>query len=217
VAGGNAGLNRGSRGRTPPGETALIGRPRRRAVWHKLSIRTTPTTRYDSCSALTRRGFAASFPDYRDLVRLMTLPDSVTRASKARPGLRAGALGAAAAASLLLSPGAAALGLGNIVQQSALGEPFRSAGCCNRSLPNYAPATEARTFPASPRAIPHPACTTADEPANIHAVARRPQGCSVRVGALKAPTAMQKSSAAAAMMRPTWPRSRDSTTSSEMS
>ena len=57
------------------------------------------------------------------MTRLFTL----THASQARGGVRAAARSAAAAAALLLSAGAAALGLGDIVQQSALGEPFRAA------------------------------------------------------------------------------------------
>ena len=56
----------------------------------------------------------------------MTLPVPVTRASNARLRLRAAALSASAAASLMLSAAAAGLGLGDIVQQSALGEPFRA-------------------------------------------------------------------------------------------
>lgn len=57
----------------------------------------------------------------------MTLLVPARRPLQPRPGLRAAALSGAAAASLLVSGAAAALGLGDLVQQSALGEPFRAA------------------------------------------------------------------------------------------
>ena len=57
----------------------------------------------------------------------MPLLGPVRRPLQPRPGLRAAALSGAAAASLLVAGAAAALGLGDLVQQSGLGERFRAA------------------------------------------------------------------------------------------